>query len=204
VAYFSMSFGDLMTTVMRRPEAQNELEELVNAHCSEDDFHWKWYLQDLDALGYDNERMSDACKLLWSVESAPVRHLIYSVVAYAGKSDDPLFHLILIEILEAGLSGFFEYCYKGAALSGLEFLNYFGKTHYMAEYAHSVTSWFQVDSVTGSDSEHGLAKFTASDEVRRLSQEAIETIFARFDDMYNFWYSVAARSGVPAATPAGA
>jgi hypothetical protein len=114
------------------------------------------------------------------------------VIQCAGRSSDPLFHLILIEILEAGLSGFFEYSYKSIAKDGLPFLQYFGEAHYLEEYQHSVTSWFQVDDLGGS-AVHPLMKFTPTDEVRKLTHEAIETMFARFFEMYDFWYETASR-----------
>lgn len=196
VAFFSMSFGDLMTTVLKRPEPNSELDKLVNAHCSEDDHHWIWYLEDIIALGYNDQPMDQTCRLLWSEESAPVRHLIYSVVAAAGKSNDALFHLILIEILEAGLSEFFELCFREVAVPQLEFLKYFGETHYRAEYDHTVTSWFQADEKEFEEL-HPLSKFEPTAEVRLLSFEAADAIFERFAGMYDFWYEKGIAANIP-------
>lgn len=193
VAYFTMSFGDLMTTVLKRANPQTELDIHVNTHCSEDDFHWKWYLEDMENLGYNAEYFENITNIytkLWDVESASVRHIIYRVIYYGQKCTAPLFHLILIEILEAGLSGFFENTYKYIAKPHLPFLKYFGETHYQAEYNHSVTSWFQVGHEE-TDKMHPLAKYHLEDDMYELAKEAIDVLFNDFNAMYDCWHQAA-------------
>jgi hypothetical protein len=189
VAYFSMSFGDLMTTVMPRPAPDSQADRMVNAHCSEDDHHWRWYLEDIRGLGYDDHSFTQTCETLWSPATTPTRHLIYSVVGWANRTSDPVGHLILIEALEAGLSGFFEFCYRNVAAPHLPFLKYFGQTHYDAEYKHSVTSWFQVTDSTLVD--HPLAALPLTPETEAFALAAIDDIFDRFQAMYDGWLTTA-------------
>ena len=50
--YYLMSFKDVLST-LSRDDPRTDLEHHINAYCREDADHWRWYLTDLDKLGFD-------------------------------------------------------------------------------------------------------------------------------------------------------
>jgi hypothetical protein len=101
VAHFVMSFADLYAFVLQAPAAGDPYQELVNAHAREDENHWRWFLDDLEKLGFDERvRFSDVLRFIWADETVRTRALTYRMcrLGYAASS---LEKLVLVQVIEA-------------------------------------------------------------------------------------------------------
>lgn len=100
MAHFIMSFSDLNRSVLRFAEPRDELEHAVNQHTREDEQHWRWYIEDLEALGYGRSRSATSMlKELWSPDTRAIRDLTYTLVALVAGTD-AVTRLALIEVME--------------------------------------------------------------------------------------------------------
>ena len=53
MSYFVLGFRDILE-LAKRPNPKTELDFSINVHCEEDKEHWKWFLGDIQKLGYLN------------------------------------------------------------------------------------------------------------------------------------------------------
>jgi len=192
--FFVLGFKDMLSAMhVSNPKTEIDLE--INTHCDEDLDHWKWYLRDLESLGFIPQswgsRMSDMFKQIWGDESYEVRNLVYTIVHQVKKFNNPLMSLIMIEYLEAAFAVFIRHMLVPIKQLGyFEQLEYFGKVHVEKEAAHSRGSW-----VDGHRSEP-TSKFKQHqlDEKTLLQAEVIiDDISQKMLNVFNYWYS--ARNG---------
>ena len=84
---------------------ESELDAKINAYCHEDSEHWRWYLDDLQKLGYSldswGKDIPSFCNEVWSEATVVNRRTIFSLIYHSRTSADPLFALILVQIFEA-------------------------------------------------------------------------------------------------------
>lgn len=119
--YFSIGCPDILTYWMRidKPESElSDVEKRVNTFVNEDNFHYNFYLRDLETLGWSLDKFGSTAGLLrhvWASESSSVRLLMYEVVSSLRRSKDPLVALTVVELLEAGLYDLFTIIYKHIA-----------------------------------------------------------------------------------------
>ena len=109
--FFALSFADVLDTWIYIPNPQSELEERINIFVREDNFHYNFFLQDMQTLGYTMDRFGSLDGMLrhvWSDESRAVREFIYTWAHYAKRFNDPLVTLATFEAIEAGLQDLFE------------------------------------------------------------------------------------------------
>ncbi|MGH2708106.1 MAG: hypothetical protein ACRDJK_07400, partial [Actinomycetota bacterium] len=52
--YYLMGFKDVLATLAVN-EPQTKYDRQINAYCVEDAEHWRWFLSDLEKLGYGVE-----------------------------------------------------------------------------------------------------------------------------------------------------
>jgi hypothetical protein len=101
LAHFVMTFADLYTLVLREEPAKDRYQELVNSHTYEDGGHWKWFLADLTAFGYDPSiRLSDALRFVWGEHAIQNRMLSYHICRM-GMGASSLQKLVLVQCIEA-------------------------------------------------------------------------------------------------------
>lgn len=50
-APFIMSFSDLCKYALRQEPTNDKIQAILNQHTYEDDFHWQWFLEDLEKFG---------------------------------------------------------------------------------------------------------------------------------------------------------
>ena len=119
--YFSLGCPDVLTYWMKidKPEHElNEVEKRINTFVNEDNFHYNFYLRDLETLGWSPGKFGSTSGILrhvWATESSAVRILMYTVVSSLRRSSDPLVGLTVVELLEAGLYDLFTIVYKHIA-----------------------------------------------------------------------------------------
>lgn len=140
VAPFAMSFGELNKRVLRIEPTDNKLQELINKHTYEDDHHWKWFLQDLDKLGFNHSlKFSEALKFLWSEDLQKTRKLSQDLFRLCNLYDDPFLRLVIIEVIEAtghiGQSIVAEVGQELQQITQKEY-RYFGEHHLTVENGH--------------------------------------------------------------------
>jgi len=141
VAHFVMSFANLYDFVLQVKPPGDAYQELVNAHAREDENHWRWFLDDLDKLGFDERlRFSDALRFVWSESTARTRALTYKMCRL-GYDASSLEKLVLVHVIEA--AG--KVTVKGVSAVGVEYskqtgkkLVYLGHHHLATESAHTI------------------------------------------------------------------
>ena len=174
--YFAVSAADLTDAWIRIPDPQTELERRVNVWIDEDNFHYNFFLHDVEnVLGYTLDRFGSfgaVLRHLWGDDSKAVRMLIYAWGSGVKKSKDPLVILASFEAMEAGLQHLFEVTYNKISKGKNDF-EYFGQTHVELEAGHTVASW----SEDGDQPYRPLAIYEVTEETKKLCLEVVEDLF---------------------------
>jgi len=142
-AHFVMSFADLCSLIIRDEPTENKYQDLINRHTREDDYHWRWFLADLQTLDCNPElSFTSALTSVWSPSTVRTRMLSYRMCSLAADPD-PIRRLVLVHCIEAIFKPTIEHIGKVAA----EFkeqtgkrLNYLGNEHSDAESSHTIES----------------------------------------------------------------
>ena len=172
LSFFVLSFKDCMA-MLQSPNPTSALEQVVNAHALEDADHWKWFLQDLNTLDIDGITTRPATEVLgelWSESRAPIRDAVYAIAGYIQQHTNPVFRLLLIEVIEDGYGAFARH--MGPVMQEADLydkLLYFGHTHNEAEAAHEIHQ----------------EPLTVSDLYKQLAAPDQEQALAMVTDVYN-------------------
>jgi hypothetical protein len=174
LAHFVMSFADLYGLILREEPARDKYQEIVNAHTYEDGGHWKWFLADLEKLGYDPQLpFSDALRFLWSDATVQIRMLSYRM-CQLGLGADSLHKLVLVHCIEATGKVSLEHSAMIArelTLSSRKPLVYFGAHHVDTEADHTLED----------EGVHAmLADITLAPELSRELVTLVDSSFAAF------------------------
>jgi thioredoxin reductase len=142
-APFIMSFGDLNKHVFRDEPTNDEIQTVINKHTYEDDFHWQWFLEDLDKLGLNRSLdFKNTLKLLWSPEFY-VSHKAARELHRLAHSATPLHKLVIMEAAEATgnvlLTISSQIVRELKATTHQEY-SYFGSEHLIVDAAHTYCS----------------------------------------------------------------
>jgi hypothetical protein len=177
---YVMCFKDVLAT-LQVEEPTTTRDRQINAYCIEDANHWRWYLSDLEKLGYGldswGRTIPEFCKTVWSAETAVNRRTINSLLYYASTAQDSLVKLVLIQVFEATGVVFIGHTRRAAiAMDADDHLQYFGRLHYEEEFGHTV----QADHLVN---EHMSA------ESRESSLRAVDELFDSFDEMFDCWHA---------------
>ena len=135
-APFIMGFIDLNKHVFRVEPTEDPLQEIINRHTHEDDRHWRWFLEDLQKMGFDKPLgFNDALEFFWGEETKYSRELTYHFCRY-GLNASPIRKAIAIETIEAAGNVQFVAAAEAArdlqALTGHQY-KYFGDVHLSVE-----------------------------------------------------------------------
>lgn len=141
VAHFVMSFADLYEFVLQVHPATDAHQELVNAHALEDANHWRWFLDDLEKLGFDEKlTFSDALRFVWHESTANTRALTYKMCRL-GYGATSLEKLVLVHVIESAGKTTVD----AVSSVGVEYskqsgrkLVYLGHHHLATESAHTI------------------------------------------------------------------
>ncbi len=182
--FYAMSFADILDNWLRIPNPKNEMEQLVNTYVEEDNFHYNFFLHDVESvLGYTLERYGSyeaVVRHIWGDDSKTVRQFVYTWASLAKRYDDPIVVLASFEAAEAGLKDIFEVAYEHVYMQGreggLKDLQYFGKTHVELEMNHTMTSWF----AEGEQPHRPLAEYDISQETKEQSVAVVEEMMERY------------------------
>lgn len=99
--FFSMTFSEFNRRYIRIAEPTSEHEQALNDHAKEDETHYRWFLEDLERLGYNPVcRLTEALSFVWSDEGQRARDLSHYLVGVAQQAD-PELKLVILEAIEA-------------------------------------------------------------------------------------------------------
>lgn len=190
--FFSCGGPDVITLLMQQDKPVNHMnfiEKKINAFINEDNFHYNFYLQDLETMGYTMEKFGSVnavVRHIYAQEAIPVRKLVYSLGHYSHQNQDPLLRLTLCELIEAGLFDLFVTIYKRLVKkenSPIANLHYFGDTHVNLEMNHTVTTWF-------SGNESDVADLDIPAYIAPLLVQAVTEIMDNFNEMYLAFHEI--------------
>jgi hypothetical protein len=177
-----MGFGDLWRYVFREESSTDKLQILLNKHTHEEEFHWRWILEDIPKLGLDqNMRFSDSLKFLWSEETQKTRRVCPIIERYASQPN-PVQKLIAIQVSEATANIFFsateEVIKELRAMTKQEY-RYFGHNHLDKENNHiintpEIVDYFHNIELTESDKQYFV---NLIDELFNVFTESMDELF---------------------------
>jgi hypothetical protein len=144
VAPFVMSFGELNSSVFRNELISDPIQDIINKHTYEEDYHWLWFLEDLEKLGLNPyEPFIDTLKFLWSEKTRASRRAAYELYHHTVNSS-PTQKLIIIESIEATSNTLLEVSSKVAQELQIfpekQEYRFFGDNHLVAETKHTFCS----------------------------------------------------------------
>jgi hypothetical protein len=139
--HFVMSFADLYDFVLQVNPTSDPYQQLVNAHALEDANHWRWFLDDLEKLGFDERVLfSEALRFVWGAATANTRALTYRMCRL-GYDASPLEKLVLVHVIESAGKTTVD----AVSAVGVEYskqsgkkLVYLGHHHLATESAHTI------------------------------------------------------------------
>lgn len=182
-APFAMTFKDVNAYVFRKEPADSPLQEMINKHSYEDGRHWRWYLNDLEKLGFDESlNFTDALRFIWGEETQKTRYFCYDLLGLCVFEKDPIIKLAVIESIEVTGSVTLSLLVNiGAEIQQKtnHKLNYFSASHYAVETGHiqSGSSYEETDEFLKS------IKLTQQQTVKACN--AVEVVFNSFSECMN-------------------
>lgn len=173
-APFIIGFSDLCKCVLRQEPTDDKIQTILNQHTYEDDFHWQWFLEDMQKLGFNcSLQFNDSLKFLWSEETQTSRLLTYELYKHITQANS-LEKLVILEAVEATsdvcISITKQIVDKLQLVSNQEY-KYFGDCHFEAEHNHNAHS----DHV-----KKFIANIHLSEKTRKKSVDLVEQVFELF------------------------
>ena len=93
LTHFAMTFSDVMDSWIYFEDPQTELEQRINTMVIEDNFHYNFFLNDMDTVSsYTIDRFgsySAVMRHLWGDESKSFQQLSYTWILYVKSSMIP-------------------------------------------------------------------------------------------------------------------
>ncbi len=174
---FVMGFSELNKSVFRDETTTDPLQKLINKHTTEDDRHWLWFLEDIQALEIDYYvQFTDALKFIWSEETKVSHQVIHELYRYTFKAA-PIQKFIVLQVVEATgnvfLSTVQQVSQELKSIKNKEF-KYFGSCHVDEDSSHSINS---------SSFEHLFENIELSEAERKNAFELVDKIFLLFENL---------------------
>lgn len=196
LAPWVFGFADLNTFVLRDDASKDALQQQLNTHAAEDDFHWQMYMQDLQTLGMNDVLdFASTLKLLWGAETTRTRRLVHELAGLITPAD-PVMRMVIVKAIEETSHLSFKEAFHVAAefreLTGQP-LHFFGDSHLEMEGDHSMRE------------EEAEAQFRAiqlTPERRQQALAAVEKVFQLVRGMTDEMMEYAQRHPRPMPLPA--
>jgi len=140
---FIMGFSDLCKYSLRQEPSNDQVQIILNQHTYEDDFHWQWFISDLEKLGFNSLlSLNSAIGFLWS-EQTKVSRMITRQLHSLTTDATAIERLIIMEAMESTadilLSNTKLVSEELKLTTHLEY-DYFGTSHCDAEHEHNTNS----------------------------------------------------------------
>jgi hypothetical protein len=179
IAPLVMDFAELNKRIFRKEPTDNKLQELINKHTYEDDYHWVWFLEDLQTLGLNTSlHFTDVLRFIWSEETKHTREVCRQIAIHTWNAE-PIIVIVAIESVEAafkvGLSAISPVIEELERVGDRKY-HYFGQTHAETEHDHSNHSV---------EVEHYIEKIELTPEQKVKAREVVNLVFQLFTDCMN-------------------
>ena len=143
LAPFAMGFGELNKYVFRKEPADNKIQEIINKHTYEDDYHWEWFVEDIEQLEFDRYmKFSDALRFLWGEETQVSRQIYLQIAQYTYQAD-PIVTLAAIQAIEGTWHTALPFTMpltQEVQQNTSRKYSYFGQSHADAEIGHTISN----------------------------------------------------------------
>ncbi|MEM9924162.1 MAG: hypothetical protein AAF915_10505 [Cyanobacteria bacterium P01_D01_bin.50] len=183
LAYFAMMFKDLNAYVLRKEPTDNLIQKMINHHTYEDGGHWRWFLEDIKRLGFEESlNFGDSLRFLWGDETKKTRQLCYNLSGLCVFEEDVLIKLAIIEAIEATGDVALPYFAKlGEELQKItsQRYYYFHASHAKVETGH-ILCGLDSDQI-----EKFLIGIELSAEQNLKALNAVEIIFNSYSECMN-------------------
>jgi hypothetical protein len=140
---FIMGFSDLCKYYLRQEPTNDKVQMILNQHTYEDDFHWQWFIKDLEKLGFNcSFALNDVIQFLWGDQTKLSRLLTYelqNLIVHAEAVDK----LIIMETMESAADVMLsttKQITEELKLITHQKYEYFGCSHCDAEHDHNTNS----------------------------------------------------------------
>jgi hypothetical protein len=140
---FIMGFSDLCKYSFRQEPTNNKVQIILNQHTYEDDFHWQWFINDLEKLGFNYSLdLNDVIRFLWSDQTKLSRlltHELHTLIVHAEAIDK----FIIMETMESAANIFLSttrQITEELKLITHQKYEYFGCSHCDAEHDHNTNA----------------------------------------------------------------
>lgn len=178
LAPLAAGLSDLNKYVIRESSSDNKVQELINKYTYKENYYWYWYLEHLETLGFNQLMSYGDFRLLLGEETQKTRSLCSTLERY-GFQASPVHKLILVEVLEATATVFFE-----AALAVVMELQQITKQEFVylgAGYVslenHHILNTPEMLQV--------LAEIKLTDSERQAALELAQNVFELFTEAMN-------------------
>lgn len=175
-APYIMGFSDLCKYSLRQEPTNDKIQMILNQHTYEDDFHWQWFIKDLEKLGFNcSLSLNDAIQFLWSDQTKLSRlltHELHSLIIHAEAVDK----LIIMETMESAANIFLSITNQVTEELKLithQKYEYFGCSHCDAEHDHNTNS---------KNAREFIKSIQISAEARQNSMCLVEKVFELFTE----------------------
>jgi hypothetical protein len=170
--------SDLNKYVIRESSSNNQVQELINKYTYKENYYWYGYLEQLETLGFNQLMSYGDFRLLWGEETKKTRSLCSTLERY-GFQASPVQKLILVEVLEATATVFFE-----AALTVVMELQQITKP----EYVYFGAGYVGLDNhhiLNTPEMLQVLAETKLTDSERQAALELAQNVFELFTEAMN-------------------
>ena len=171
---FIMGFSDLCKYSLRQEPSTDRVQMILNQHTYEDDFHWQWFVSDLDKLGFNRSlSFNTMIQFLWSEQtkvSRLITHELHSLIVDATAIEK----LVIMEAMEATadvLLSATKLVSEELKLVSHDEYDYFGSSHCDAEHEHNTNSH---------DARTFIKSLQLSVEERERCSDLVEEVFKLF------------------------
>lgn len=180
--FFTTGFKDILGA-LRDHGNKSPLQARVHQHCDEDALHWRWYLEDLEAIEHGRRLLrlpaAQAFTGVWSPANRATRETVYHAIHLAETWGTPFYRMVLIAALEATFACFNEPMYRLVREPGMaERLHYFGRVHQHAEASHAKDQH---------DASHPA--YVPSEDERTTAVFLVHQVLDAFMRMFDCWHA---------------
>jgi hypothetical protein len=191
LASFSLGFSELSREYLRDDPTDDPVQVAINAHTYEDAEHWKWFLADLNSVGFNHTvPLDQAIRFLWTAELHASRRLIYDMYRFC-RDASSVQRLVVSESAEATAKvsiPLFAAASRGIETPNGKPLLFFGAVHRDVESKNEPT---QKDDVAAL-----LGELKLDDATRRHYETIVDTIFDDFAEMFDAFLVIARQTEV--------
>lgn len=172
----AMEFSQLNKYDLRKEPTSDPIQAIINQYTYEDDYHWQWFLEDIEKLGLNYSiKFCDAAKFYWGAETQRTRQVCHQIALHTFRAE-PVVVLAAIEAIEA--TGNVTFALTTKIVEELQKTTgknyrYFGHYHLCAENDHVIG----IDDI-----EILMENIELTEEQKTKSFEVVDKVFELFTE----------------------